>query len=98
MKIFNLGFLVMLGISLAGCASRSVLPDQKGVKVSREAADSDCKEMGPITGRTASAKGTEAEALEDLKKEAAAKGANYVVVKQYSGYGTAVTGVAYECP
>lgn len=85
-------------LALAGCASRSVMPDVKEVKVSREAPDKDCKEMGTITGTTATAKGTQEQALEDLKKEAANKGANYVVVKQYSSYGTSVTGVAYECP
>ncbi len=91
-------FSGVLVFALAACASRSVLSDSKEVKVSRDAADKDCKEIGTITGRTASAKGTQEEALEDLKKEAANKGANYVVVKEYSAYGTSVTGVAYECP
>jgi uncharacterized protein YbjQ (UPF0145 family) len=54
--------------------------------------------MGSITGTTPTVKGTQEEALEDLKREAANKGANYVVVKQYSAYGTSVTGLAYECP
>ncbi len=83
---------------MAACASRSVLPEVKEVKVSREAADKDCREIGMITGSTPSVKGTQEDALADLKKEAANKGANYVVVKQYSAYGTAVTGIAYECP
>lgn len=93
-------FLIVLlsVVLLSGCASRSVLPDTKEVKVSREAADKDCREVGAITGTTASVKGTQEQALEDLKKEAANKGANYVVVKEYSSYGTSVTGVAYECP
>ena len=90
--------LILLSLTLSSCASRSVLPDVREVKVSREPADKDCRELGSLSGRTASARGTEAEALEDLKKEAAAKGANYVVVKQYSGYGTSVTGIGYECP
>ncbi len=88
------GALVVLG----GCKSRSVLPDVGEVKVSREAAHKDCREIGKITGTTSSVKGTEAQALADLKKEAANKGANYVVVKEYSSYGTSVTGIAYECP
>ena len=54
--------------------------------------------MGKISGRANSSKGTQEQALEDLKREAANKGANYVVVKQYSDLGTAVTGMAYECP
>ena len=42
-------------------------------------------------------KGTQEQALGDLKREAANKGANYVMVKQYSDLGTSVTGIAYEC-
>lgn len=90
--------LLAIGVVVSGCKSRSVLPDAKEVKVSREDADKDCKEIGTITGTTGSTKGTQEQALEDLKREAANKGANYVVVKQYSSYGTSVTGIAYECP
>ena len=89
---------VLLAFFLSGCASRSVLPDSKEVEVSREAADKDCRELGKITGTTAAANGTREQALEDLKTEAANKGANYVQVKEYSSYGTSVTGIAYECP
>lgn len=85
-------------LALMGCASRSVLPDTKELKVSREEPDKDCKELGPVMGRLLTAKGTAEQALEDLKKEAANKGANYVMVKQYSDNQTSVTGVAYECP
>lgn len=91
-------FLIPVVLFLSACASRSVLPDTKEVKVSREKPDKDCKEIGQITGTTMTAKGNQEEALADLKKEAANKGANYVVVKQYSSYGTSVTGTAYECP
>jgi len=86
-----------LSVLLISCASRSVLPEVKEVKVSREAPDSSCSEIGKITGKSPSLKGTREQALEDLKREAANKGANYVQVKQYSDIGTAVTGVAYEC-
>lgn len=96
MKRSLLAGVLVLGV--AGCASRSVLPDTSAVKVSREQPTKTCKEMGEVTGRTATVKGTEAQALEDLKVEAAHKGANYVVIKQYSDYGTSVTGLAYECP
>ena len=90
--------LVIFSLLLGACSSRSVTPDTKEVKVSREDADKDCKELGKITGTTLSAKGTAEEALADLKQEAANKGANYVVIKQYSANQTSVTGVAYECP
>lgn len=92
-------FALSVIVALAACASRSVMPDVKEVKVSRDnPSDKKCKEMGTITGTTMSTKGTQEDALNDLKKEAANKGANYVVVKQYSSYGTSVTGTAYECP
>src|SRR5438128_247839 len=89
---------LILILTIAGCASRSVLADAKEVKVSRDEPSSKCKEIGKLTGNASSTKGTQEEALADLKKEAANKGANYVVVKQYSTYGTAVTGIGYECP
>lgn len=90
---------IMLATIAVGCSSRSVLPDQKSVKVSRDnPTNSACKEIGTVSGLTLSKVPSEAEALEDLKKEADRKGANYVVVKQYSETGGAVTGVAYECP
>ncbi|HMN69138.1 MAG TPA: DUF4156 domain-containing protein [Bdellovibrionales bacterium] len=94
-RIALLGVFTML---FTACASRSVLPDQKEVKVSREAAPSKCREIGAVNGRASSTKGTQEQALADLRQEAANKGANYVVVKEYSAYGTSVTGVAFECP
>ncbi|MCB0391701.1 MAG: DUF4156 domain-containing protein [Bdellovibrionales bacterium] len=88
----------IVSMFLAGCTSQSVLPDKEGVKVSREAPDKDCKELGTVRGNSISAKGSREEVLEDMKQEAANKGANYVVVKQYSDNGTSVTGIAYQCP
>ncbi|NJL25356.1 MAG: DUF4156 domain-containing protein [Calothrix sp. SM1_5_4] len=85
--------------ALGACAhKRSVLPEVKEVKVGREPAGDECKEIGPINGTVADVKATREQALEDLKKEAANKGANYVMIKQYSAYGTSVVGIAYECP
>jgi len=81
-----------------GCSSRSVLPDQKGVKVSREMPSSKCADIGKITGTSLSKTPTEEQALDDLKNEATRKGANYVVVQQYSATGGTVTGYAYDCP
>ena len=89
---------VLFCCALGACASRSVLPDVHEVTVSRSEPGPKCKEMGKMTGTASSAKGTSQEALDDLKKEAAHKGANYLVIKQYSDYGTAVTAMAYECP
>lgn len=90
--------IATLVLMLSACASRPIIQTTKDVKVSREEPGSDCKPMGKLTGTTLTARGTQEQALEDLKREAANKGANYVVVKQFSDYGTSVTGVAYECP
>lgn len=79
-----------------GCASQSVLPVAKDIKVSREAPKG-CKSLGKVTGSTSSAKGNAEEVLEDMKKEAANKGATHVVVLQYSPQQTSVTGESYQC-
>jgi hypothetical protein len=94
-KLTAVGLMVL---TVAGCRSRSLLADAKDVQVSREEAGKDCHEIGMLTGTTNSVKGTQQQALDDLKKEAADKGANYVQVKEYSALGTSVTGYAYECP
>lgn len=90
---------VATALSLSACAHhRSVLPDVREVKVGREAAGDDCKEIGTLNGTTSSVKASQEQALEDLKREAANRGANYVMIKQYSAYGTSVVGIGYECP
>lgn len=93
------GFILSLfSVSIiSACSSRPVLPTADAIKVSREAPDKSCKELGKVVGTTLSVKGTAEDALKDLKQEAANKGANYVVIKQYSDNQTSVTGLAYEC-
>ncbi|MGE0525675.1 MAG: DUF4156 domain-containing protein [Bdellovibrionales bacterium] len=100
-----LGLLSVIGLMgagfLGGCSSKpklSVIPQADEVKVSRDRPGEECKEIGVITGRTSSATGTREQALEDLKQEAANRGANYIVIKSYSGYGTGAVGTAFECP
>ena len=92
--------LLFIGLSLvaSACSTRSVLPKADEVKMSREMPPKNCVELGPVTGRLRTEKGNEEAVLADLRQEAAYKGANYVRVRQYSNYGTAVTGVAYDCP
>jgi hypothetical protein len=90
--------LLLAFLALSGCSSRSIKPNTKEVKISREEPSGKCRELGVIEGTTMTAHGSQDEAVEDLKREAANKGANYVWVKQFSSYGTAVTGRAYECP
>lgn len=94
----KLSILLFFGFIVTGCASRSVLPSVSELKVSREPADKKCQELGPVYGRSQLIHSTNEQVLEDLKKDAANKGANYVVIHQYSGNQTAVNGTAYICP
>ena len=83
---------------LGACSSAPpVKPESKNVKVSRDMADDECNEIGPVEGRSVSTKGNFDEALEDLKKDAAGKGANYVQIQQSGAMGTSVRGTAYLC-
>jgi len=100
MKFLNLQFLfwLLLGLTMSACSSMSHMPAKENLKVSREEPNKECKMLSKLEGRSQSKTAKPDDALEDLKQEAANKGANYLVIKEYSGYGTAVTGVAYLCP
>ncbi len=90
--------LVVFLLVMTACSSAPpVKPEADNVKVSRDPADEDCKELGPVEGRNSSAKGTFDQALEDLKQDAAGKGANYVQIRQSGAMGTSVRGIAYLC-
>ena len=97
-SMFN-KFLILSGLFLfVACSSAPpIKPDVENLKVSREPADKSCKEIGPVEGRTDSVKGSFEEALENLKQDAAGKGANYVQIRQSGAMGTSVRGVAYLC-
>ena len=96
--IISVACLLSIIVALSSCSSMSNLPEQANVKVSREDAANDCIALGKLEGRSRSVKGTNEDALNDLKQEAANKGANYLVVKEYSSNGTTVSGLAYNCP
>lgn len=99
MRKLKLGFaFTMSALVLMGCSSKPVTPIATAVKVSRDPAPSRCRELGPVRGSTLDARAKAEDVLEDMKKDAAQKGANYVVVQQYSGHETSVTGLAYDCP
>jgi hypothetical protein len=74
-----------------------VIPEAKNVEVSRKPAKKSCEEIGPVEGRAVGPKGGFEEALADLKKDAAHRGANYVHLGQSGAMATAVRGVAYIC-
>lgn len=80
-----------------GCSSPAIKPEGKNITVSREDAAKNCKEVGPVEGRVKNVKGTFEEALEDLKLDAARKGATFVKIEQTGAMGQTVRGVAYFC-
>ena len=88
-----LGFVAFF----SACSSHPIKPEGKNVEVSRNDADKDCKEIGRVEGRVKNVKGTFDEAMEDLKLDAARKGANYVKMEQTGAMGQSVAGVAYFC-
>ncbi len=83
---------------ITGCSSHPIKPEAKNVETSRDDADDDCKSLGKVQGSVMSAKGTFEEALEDLKLDAARKGANFVKIGKTSAMGTSVQGEAFFCP
>ena len=94
MRIFALFVAV---VALGGCASRSLVPEKNNVKMSRENPPKGCEDLGKVTGATITATQKAEVALEDMQKEAAAKGATFVRIEQYSAQGTKVTGTAFKC-
>ena len=90
--------LNLLIITLTGCGTQPIKPEAKNIKVTREEVNSDCKELGLVEGRSLSTSTTFEHVLEDMKLDAARKGANVVKLETTSGTGTAVRGTAYVCP
>lgn len=88
-------FAVSVLLMFAACSHKPIL-DEDDVKIVREE-PSDCENVGTVTGRTMYANGSREEAIKDMKREAAEKGANYVKFGQQSGTGTVVTGTGYKC-
>lgn len=84
-------------LATAACSSHPIKPEADNVKVSRDDAGKDCKEIGPVEGRVKNTKGKFEEALEDMKLDAARKGANFVRMEQAGAMGQAARGTAYFC-
>jgi hypothetical protein len=80
------------------CSSAPIKPEADNVKVKREAPNlENCKEIGMVQGTVKTKSGTFEQALEDMKLDAARKGANYIHMEQTSAYGTSTRGTAYFC-
>lgn len=96
-------YLLLIALALAfvfasGCSSTPIVPEAKNVVVSRDNADSDCEEIGKVQGTVQTKSGTIEQAIEDMKLDAARKGANYVRMETTSAYGNSAQGTAYYCP
>lgn len=96
-QIFFL-LLTSAGLFLSGCKSHEILPEKTEVKVSREAAAKDCRLIGPVTGSVTKIGESSEKALENMKMDAARKGANFVFYEAGSATGMGLKGQAYFCP
>lgn len=85
-------------MAIGACSSQPIIPEAKNIKLSRENPDSDCVEIGKVQGSVSTNKGTIEQAIEDMKLDAARKGATYVRMESTSALGTSVSGTAYQCP
>ena len=83
---------------LASCSSQPIIPEGKNVKITREDPDESCRLIGPVQGSVKTAVGTIEQAIEDMKLDAARKGANFVRMEATSALGTSASGTAYQCP
>lgn len=90
--------LIIVALVFGACSQTPpVVPDANQIKVSRKPAKETCKKIGPVEGRSVGHTGGFEEALADLKKDAAHRGANYVHLGASGAMATAVRGMAYIC-
>lgn len=87
-----------MSVLLGACSSQPIIPEAKNVKIAREAPAKSCVEIGKVQGSVKSVHGTIEQAIEDMKLDAARKGANFVHMETTSAYGTSAAGTAYQCP
>lgn len=88
----------LLALFMISCSTTPIVPRAENMTISRENPPEICKNLGRVQGRTIGTVPNLEGAIEDMKKDAAFKGANYVVMETASGYETAVAGTAYYCP
>lgn len=84
-------------IALSSCSHQPVIPEAKNVKIARENPPSDCVEIGRVTGQVKTMAGSITQAVDDMKLDAARKGANYVRMEATGAMGTSASGTAYKC-
>jgi hypothetical protein len=97
-KFLALTALATSATLATGCSSRPIVPEGKNITLKREDPDKDCRELGKVQGIVRSHSQTVEQAIEDMKLDAARKGANYVRMESTSAFGTSVSGTAFVCP
>ncbi len=83
---------------LSACSHQPIVPEAKNVEIKRENPPSDCKEIGRVVGQVRTTSGSIQQAIDDMKLDAARKGANYVRMESTGAMGTSAQGTAYQCP
>lgn len=91
--------VLIFGLLLASaCSHQPLVPKGENVTARREDPSSACENLGAVEGRNSDLKGDVERAIEDLKREAALKGGNYVRVERTSAHGNSVRGTVFKCP
>lgn len=93
----NIIFIVT-ALAFVGCASKEILPDKVEVKVTRDEPSKNCNMIGPVSGSTTKIGQSAEISMENIKKDAARKGANFVKYESSSADGSGLKGLAYYCP
>ncbi len=96
---FALSFTMLSALfAFSSCSHQAIVPEAKNVKIQREAPSKNCRNLGHVEGNVIHATGKIEDAIEDMKLDAARKGANFVQMGETSALGKNVAGVAYQCP
>jgi hypothetical protein len=99
LSLIPLGALISaLVLTISACSSQPIIPEAKNVKLSREDADKDCREIGLVQGTVSTTHGTLEQAIENMKLDAARRGANFIRMESTGAMGTSASGTAYQCP
>lgn len=89
---------VVFSLFVISCSHQAIIPEAKNIKIQREDVSEKCRSLGPVQGSVVTTKGKIEEAIEDMKLEAARKGANTVQMGPTSAFGKNVSGTAFICP
>ncbi len=102
MKTLKMCLITLLSLGAAlgqsACSHQALIPEARNVKIARENPPGDCQELGTVHGVVKTSAGSIEQAIDDMKLDAARKGANYVRMEATGAMGTSTSGTAYKCP